>query len=58
MPHQMNHLSVLGPPIVTKNLLNNSPFQATNKVLLSGMPAFSPSLPSVVVKGYVLGRSL
>ena len=57
MPHQMNSLSVQGPPIVTKNLLNHSPLQTTNKALLSGMTAFSPSLPSVMVKGYVLGLS-
>ena len=54
---QMNHLFVPGPPILAKSLLNHSPFQTTNKALLSGMPAFSPSLPSVVVKGYVLGLS-
>ena len=58
MPHQMNNLSVQGPPIVTKSLLNHSSFQTTNKALLSGMPAFSRSLLSVVVKGCVLGLSL
>ena len=58
MLHQMNHLSVQGPPVVTKSLLNHSSFQTTNKALLSGMLAFSRSLLSVVVKGCVLGLSL
>ena len=58
MVHQMNHLSVQGPPVVTKSLLNHSSFQTTNKALLSGMLAFSRSLLSVVVKGCVLGLSL
>ena len=57
MPHQMNSLSVQGPPIVTKSLLNHAPFKTKNKALLSGMSAFSPSLPTVVVKGYVLSLS-
>ena len=57
MPDQLNHLSVQRPPIVTKSLLNHSPFQTTNKALLSGMPAFSPCLPTIVVKRYVLGLS-
>ena len=57
MPHQMNSLSMQGAPIVTKSLLNHSPLQTTNIALLSGMPAFSPSPPSVVVKGYVLALS-
>ena len=57
MTHQMNSLSVQGPPIAAKSLLNHSPFETTNKALLSGMPAFSPSLPSVAVKGCVLDLS-
>ena len=57
MRHQMNSLSVQGPPIEIKSLLNHSPFYTTNKALLSGMLAFSLSLPSVVVEGYVLGLS-
>ena len=57
MPHQMNSLSVQGLPIVTKSLLNRSFLQNANKALLSGMPAFSRCLVSVVVKKYVLGLS-
>ena len=57
MRHQMNSLSVQGPPIATKSPVKHSPFQTTNKALLPGMPAFNPSLPSVVVKGCVLGLS-
>ena len=53
----MNSLSVQGPPIVAKSLLNHSPFQTTNRALLSGMPAFSPCLSSVLGKGYVLALS-
>ena len=54
----MNSLSVQGPPIVSKSLLNHSSLQTTNKVLLKGLPVFRRCLLSVVVKGCVLGLSL
>ena len=43
MPHQMDSLSVQGPPIATKSLLNYSPLQTSNK------PYFQGCLHSVAV---------
>ena len=54
----MNSLSVQGPPIVTKSLLNHSFLQNASKVFLSEIPASSRCLFLVFLEEHVLGFSL